>query len=388
MKSYSTPLALAKQLIRLPSYVSDIQDETPAQEFVEEYTRSYLPQMSVTRQYLLDSTRYNLIIKGSQAPKLLVLAHIDTVQPKDGWLTDPLLPIVKNGSLYGLGAADMKSSLAAFLWTLAQPEQQSIRDSVILLVYGDEEYDFKGMQRFMADDLSGIAPVMTLSLDGGLEVSTGCRGVIELNLTIQGLSGHASNPANGVNVITQTVEALQVVSDQLAAYRDPILGAATANLAAFTGGTLMTFDGQSIWAREGNVIPDRAEVVFEVRTPVAELTAQCVLERITAALAARNLQLVDSAIRHNIAPWPAVDDTKFLSMLQFVYIQAGVPFQRADETLRGYIDAQMVAERIAAPTCIIGTGGSNKHGANENVALQDIDRAARIYEALLRRLSL
>lgn len=47
----------------------------------------------------------------------------------------------------------------------------------------------------------------------------------------------------------------------------------------------------------------------------------------------------------------------------------------------------MVAEKIPAPTFIIGTGGDNKHGANENVPLDNIEQAVRIYRALIRKVA-
>ncbi|HEX9153872.1 MAG TPA: M20/M25/M40 family metallo-hydrolase, partial [Candidatus Saccharimonadales bacterium] len=111
MKTYKTPLELAKKLISLPSYVSETQDETPAIEFLEQYIRVNLPELIIERQIIAKgSPRCNLIIRGKGEPKLFVLGHIDTVQPKEGWSTDPFKPVIRDGKLYGLGAADMKSS--------------------------------------------------------------------------------------------------------------------------------------------------------------------------------------------------------------------------------------------------------------------------------------
>ncbi len=385
----NTPLELTKKLVSLPSYVDGIQNEMPAIEFLEKYIQANLPELTVERQRITeDSPRCNLIVRGRNQPKLFVLGHIDTVQPKKDWATNPLEPVVENGRLYGLGAADMKGGLAAFLWALVQNKQAIALDNLMLLIYVDEEYDFKGILRFIADaEIANLKPAMTLSLDGDLEVATGCRGVIELKLLVQGKSGHASNPANGVNAIAETVSALQTASQELANFVDPDLGAATSNIAYLRGGTQqMNADGEIVWPQEGNIIADTAEVIFEVRTPVPEVNAATVLQMVEQQLNARGLVLRQSTVRHDIRPWPVVYDKASLRVLKSIYNRANVPFELSNRALTGYIDAQMVAERIAAPTFIIGTGGENKHGANENVPVENIEAAAKVYAALLQTL--
>lgn len=71
-------------------------------------------------------------------------------------------------------------------------------------------------------------------------------------------------------------------------------------------------------------------------------------------------------------------------MLKKIYVSANVPIMLSNRKLQGYIDAQMVAEKITAPTIIIGTGGSNKHGTDENVPLKNIEDATKVYAALLQ----
>lgn len=303
MTTYSTPLALAKKLITLPSYVNDSQDETPATDFLFDFLLETFPDMIVEKQYLNDSKRCNLILRGSKTPKLFVLGHIDTVQPKGGWQTNPLGPVVKDGSLYGLGASDMKSSLAAFLWTLAQEQATINRDELMLLIYIDEEYDFKGIKRFLADKASSIVPRFTLSLDGELAVATGCRGLIEISMAVKGKSGHSSNPDNGINAITATISALQATSQALAAFTDPELGQTTTNIAYLQGGTLQIGE-ENVWLRNGNIIPDTVEFVFEVRPSTSRINAERVLQELGRSFGQNGLTPESVTIRHDIAPWP------------------------------------------------------------------------------------
>src|SRR4029077_16581139 len=137
-------LALAKQYIAISSFVDDNTDEQVLVDFLETLIRSKRPDLLVQRQFLSGSKRANLIVKGPGNIKLLVVGHVDTVQPNDGWQTDPVTPIVRGGKLYGLGAADMKGSMAAFLTAMC--DKDVTLDGLMLLLYADEEYNFEGMR--------------------------------------------------------------------------------------------------------------------------------------------------------------------------------------------------------------------------------------------------
>lgn len=386
MIDYSTVLSLASGLVSVPSYVDDNQDETELTELIAGFLDTVLPEMTVERQYLEGSARCNLILKGKGELKLLVLGHVDTVHPHDGWSTNPLTPVIKQGKLYGLGASDMKGSLAAFLWALAQEKDTLSLDNLMLLMYVDEEYDFKGIKRFVDDpDATKIAPHMILSLDGELEVGSGCRGLIEINLLINGLSGHSSNPQCGVNAITEAIEALQDLNHELSKFVDPDLGPTTMNVAYLQGGAMQKKDkGEISWLREGNNIPDAADITVEVRPSVGEVDAEFVLRLIERFMEKRRLKVVKTGVRHDIAPWPVAFDQKSIALLENAYLKSGVPFKKANRKFQGYVDAHLVAEKFRAPTFIIGAGGNNKHAADENVPLENLEQAAGLYRSLLR----
>lgn len=381
MTPYTSTLELTKQFVAIPSYVDKDQDESAAQEFLYNYLQKAFPEMPIKKQYLQNSKRFNLIL-GNDNPELLVVGHIDTVQPKNGWQTDPLVPTVKNNILYGLGAADMKGSLAAFIVALQRVKSAHSLGDVQLAVYIDEEYDFLGMKRLIST--AAPSPQQVLSLDGELKLATGCRGLIELRLRAKGRSGHSANPLSGINAITQTVEVLNDVSAKLSVYTDAELGATTTNLAYIKGGVLRQGAKGEYWAGEGNAIADTAEVVFEVRSARREITATYVLEMIVGECKTRKLELIEQMVRHDIPPWEADYSEQNIEPYKKAFAKANVPFVLSDRRAQGYIDAQMIAEATGAPTYIIGTGGNNKHGPNENVPVENLERATRVYEALLK----
>src|SRR5262245_8710308 len=98
-------IALAKQVVAIPSYVDDQTDERALVIFLETFFRERLPKLSVACQSLPGSERANIVVRGPGEPKLLVVGHIDTVPPNDDWRTNPVVPVVRGGNLYGLGAA-------------------------------------------------------------------------------------------------------------------------------------------------------------------------------------------------------------------------------------------------------------------------------------------
>ena len=293
---------LAGQLIAIPSFVDTNNDECELVEFLENFLKRQLPQLSVERQQLPTSKRANLIVRGRGKTDVLVVGHIDTVQPKDGWETDPFAATIRSGSLYGLGASDMKGSLAAFLAALCDFAKQGDLSRLAILLYVDEEYEFKGMKQFLTSKtVKAMRPRLILSLDGGPQPASGCRGLIELALTVKGKSGHAANPENGVNAITETIAAVNETRLSLSKFQDRYLGATTCNVAYIRGGARRSVDGQIRWQQEGNVIADTAELIFEVRPATTKVTAAKVAKMLEANLNARGLTVEQATTKHDLS---------------------------------------------------------------------------------------
>lgn len=278
----------------------------------------------------------------------------------------------------------MKGSLAAFLCALA--EQKQAIDDIMLFVYVDEEYDFAGMIEFTQSGmLSTISPELIISLDGTLELSSGCRGLVEITATLTGKSGHSSNPENGVNAITQTVYALRELEEAIRIYNDEYLGVSTLNLAYLQGGVVSSEGEPVMLQREGNVIPDFADVTFEIRVSNAELTAEKTMQLFDQFAQQRGLSIKSADVRHDIKPWPVAYGSEKVADLQAAYDLAGVAFKKAARQHSGYIDAQMITETVDTPTFIIGAGGQNKHGADENVPIQNLEDATKLFSVILQK---
>ncbi len=362
-------LELTKQLIVIPSWVGAGCDETKIGEFIYQWLRTNTT-LTVIKQPVKDG-RFNVIATGQGEIKTLIAGHMDTVENRAGWATDPWTPTIKNDRLYGLGATDMKGSLAAGMVALSEAESTN---GVMFLAYCDEEYDFAGMKAFVVEYASKIRPRLVVSLDGysGV-VGNGCRGLIEVSFKFRGKSGHAGRPEMGVNAITSGINLIAKTKRRLASnYSDPILGVTSLNLAYCQGG----LDLGDAYGRQGNNIADLAEFVLDIRPAKVELTAQKVKAIIESYLPGTKLKLEDWAVRHDLGSW-STDTTQITALSGLTG-----PF----ETFGGYVDTQMVWTAFNQPVCL-AIGASTRavaHSPNEYVEIDNLEQTKQNVLSILK----
>lgn len=373
-------IKLTKRLIEIPSFVSKNDDEGLFCEFMYKYLKTNFPTLAINKQYV-GKTRFNILVNPQKNPKILFLGHLDTVQPKFGWKTNPLKLTVKNDKLYGLGTADMKGSVVSLLLTLEELNKTTDLSKIMICLYVDEEYDFYGMKRLTKDFES--MPKLTVSLDGDLDVSSGCRGLIEINCTFLGKSAHASKPFLGVNVIRETNKLIDDLEKFVQKFEDRYLGISTLNIAYIRAGTITKDNNNILWQREGNVIPDYADVTIEARTASKKLDAYTLINQIKQLIKKYKLGLQDIKIRQDLLPWPVAYSSKEFEIIKNAYKKSGLSFRKSDRKFSGYIDAAMLSEKINLPIFIIGAGGENAHGANENTSIENIEKAKEIYKSII-----
>lgn len=377
-------VTLLEELIRIPSYVDETHNENAAIDFLEKYLEVHFPEMSCRRIPVAGTNRANLYLEGSKPTELLFVGHIDTVPPSDGWTTTPLTPTIREDKLYGLGAADMKGGLAVLL-TALEGVAETLRDKIAVLIYIDEEYHFVGMRQLVRDSLfAHHEPKLVISLDGGMDIMSGCRGLIKIDLELVGKSGHASNPDNGVNVITRSMEALSVLKSKLADYSDATLGRSTMNVAYMRAGAVEDIDNPSTMQTVGNVIPNYADIILELRPATPTLNGDSVRLILEQELTDRGIVIKKIDIQHDLHAWPgSFTNKKMTEFLHACYDEADVAWSPVDPQYRGFIDVQMLAETISSPTYVIGAGGNNLHGADEHVPLENLACANRLYTILI-----
>jgi succinyl-diaminopimelate desuccinylase len=152
--------------------------------------------------------------RGSGSPHFGFAGHLDVVPPGEGWSSDAFTPEKRGGLLYGRGAVDMKSSIAAF--AAAAADVQDHAGTVSLIITGDEEgpalYGTPALMDWMAE--RGIRPDMILIGEPTSEarlgdiVKIGRRGTVNMWITVPGMQGHVAYPHRADNPIPKLARAI------------------------------------------------------------------------------------------------------------------------------------------------------------------------------------
>lgn len=372
--------SLTKQLISLPSFDDGSLFERPMSDFLVACAREKFPWLSVTLQEVAPN-RFNVLLRDAAPTRLLVIDQIDTVVPAAGWTTNPLVAVEKSGRIYGLGASDSKGNVAAFLTAL---ESFGETRGLAMLFYVDEEYFFGGMKTFVASDLARtIDPPLILSIDGnGSAFGTGCRGLVEFDLTLRSESGHSAN-AKVAGAIRPFVSTFERFSSWLAARGSTDQGASTAQIAFLRGGLLVaeTESGPSS-GTEGNRVPNFAEAKVEVR-PTAGLGWKEIEEFWRSELAAYPGLAVTLTSVFDYAGFSTSLD-RLDPVIRAVESTLGsVPY--LDLSTFGYLDIAMLRTVYpSAALCSFGVGEPGvTHRANEYVRVDRLEAGVSVYRQIL-----
>lgn len=319
--------------------------------------------------------------RGCGAPMLILAGHTDVVPtgPLEDWDSDPFEPTIRNGLLYGRGAADMKSGLAAMVCAaerfLARREP---RGTLAFLITSDEEGAARHGTRHAVEVLRsrGIRPhyaivgEATAAARLGDRIVIGRRGSLGCNLRVLGRQGHVAYPDKADNPIHRLAPALaELVAtrwDEGNAHFPPT-SFQISNLHSGTGAN--------------NVIPGHADLIFNFRF-CTESTAEDLKTRVTEILNRHGL-------RYEADWWLSGEPflTRDGELIQAA--QASI----ADITGQtptlftggGTSDARFLAP-WGAQTVEIGPVNDSIHKVNEHVAIADLMPLSMIYERILDRL--
>jgi len=304
--------------------------------------------------------------------ELLIAGHIDTVPPSGGWTVPQ--HTVRHGRYHALGAADTKAAVAA---GLVAARQAGPTKGVGYLLYCDEEYEFVGMKHFVAHHAE-VRPEATLSLCGApAQVMSGCRGLLEVAITLRGHGGHASRPHSGRSVTHALHAVLSRLADWVARHDKPyrtVLNVAAIHAGSLPADTVFSGGPPRVEAIP-NRIPDGAWALLEFRTGAPEVTARAVRKVIENALDAVNFKqpmCVDLARFDVHLEMPGyASEARALQRLTR-------PFQSlhhgrcADPDNTGYIDVALISGRDGTPALCMGPIKGGAHAADEWVDLESL----------------
>ena len=374
--SDSPVLTLARDLISRPSV-------TPEDAGCQQMMADYLERLGFTIEPMVFHDTTNLWARrGNEGPLFCFAGHTDVVPPGplDKWDTPPFEPTIRDGLLYGRGAADMKGSLAAMLvaverFVTSNPQHQG---SIAFLITSDEEGPFINGTPKVVETLEARNEKITWCLVGepsstrllGDVVKNGRRGSITGDLLVKGIQGHVAYPHLGRNPIHQAAPALaelaSTVWDQGNAFFPPT-SFQIPNISAGTGAS--------------NVIPGELQVQFNFRFST-ELTAEQIKERVRAILDRHGLEY---DLTWTLSGHPFLTSTGDLVEATVAAIEEVQGFRPELSTSGGTSDGRFIAP-TGAQVIELGPLNATIHKLNECVKVADLDTLADVYTAILRRL--
>ena len=323
-------------------------------------------------------------VHGDGGPTLVLLGHTDVVPPgpRESWSSDPFEPEIRDGLLYGRGAADMKGSVAAFVIALerfvaAHPDHPG---RVALLLTSDEEGDAVDGVRKVADAFRLRGERIDWCITGepssmarlGDLLRVGRRGTLSATLTVRGIQGHIAYPEKARNPIHQAMPALAELS---ARHWDkgfetfPPTSLQISNIHAGTGAN--------------NVIPGELQVLFNLRYnptwDAAQLEQQCedVLRR----------HGLDYAVHWHRGGEPFYTPEGPLRAAAREVLGAFAGALPEESTGGGTSDARFIAP-LGAQCIEIGPVNASIHKVDEHVSVADLQSLPDLYQALIERLML
>lgn len=370
------PIPYLRRLVAIPSDADTVLPEGPVEAGLTAALRGIiatdLPGWEI-RSFLVGKGRENILVsKPGDRIRLLFIGHMDVVRDGTGW-TRPVRGEAVGDRFYGRGSTDMKGGIASILSALGHAEATGAT-GVGALFYCDEEYSFAGMKTFLAAAPADLRPDLVVCPEPTQEkLRAGCRGILELRVTIHGRRGHAARPQTGVNAFDAFSSSIAALRSTLSSMNDPELGKPTLCVSSVQCG--VGKDGRVESFDIGNVIPDTCRALIDIRT-VPGITIEEVTRVLTDAAVAVGASLhVEAELRLGSFR----TDRSSLTIVEAAQRETLGSVTYEDPGEGGYSDAQMLAEAWSVPAVIWGPKGANMHGPDEHVETASVERLARAF---------
>ena len=366
-------IALAKELIARPSVTPDDQG---CQRLI---TERLAPIGFTAEEMNFGDTKNLWLRRGTSGPLLCFAGHTDVVPPgpAEQWTSPPFEPAERDGRLYGRGAADMKSSIAAFVAACEAfvAEHPHHKGSIALLITSDEEGDARDGTVRVVETLKARGETIDYCIVGeptavsalGDTVKNGRRGSLSGTLAVKGRQGHIAYPHLADNPVHRAAAALaELAAEQWDAGNEyfPPTGFQISNIAAGTGAT--------------NVIPGELTVKFNFRFSTAS-NSDGLKRRVHAILDRHGLQY---DLQWSLSGQPFLTEAGRLTECAQNAAEKICGIKAALSTTGGTSDGRFIKD-IARELIELGPVNATIHQIDEHIAAADIPRLARIYQTML-----
>lgn len=372
----SETLTLAKDLISRASV-------TPEDGGCQKLIASRLEKIGFKAEHLCFSEVDNLwITHGNGAPYLIYVGHTDVVPtgPLENWTSDPFQPEIRDGYLYGRGAADMKGSVACMVTALERfiKDHPDHKGTVGMLLTSDEEGPSIDGTRRVVNYLNSKNIKIDWCLVGeptciqtvGDVIKNGRRGSLGATLKVYGVQGHVAYPQNASNPIHLVSPALVELSNTVWDNGNEFYPPTSFQISNIHGGT-----------GADNVIPGHVDIMFNFRFST-KVTHEELRQRVEKILDNHQLSY-DIDWRLSGEPFLTLKGKLLDAVIASVKEITGNSPEIS--TSGGTSDGRFIAP-TGAEVVELGPVNASIHKIDENVKVEDLGILSNIFEKVLIKL--
>ncbi|MDO9127095.1 MAG: succinyl-diaminopimelate desuccinylase [Parvibaculum sp.] len=318
---------------------------------------------------------------GSGHPHFCFAGHTDVVPvgQTDAWSVDPFAADIKDGRLYGRGAADMKSAVASFVAAAERISREGFQGSISLLITGDEEGPGINGTKKMLEALAARNETIDHCIVGeptcveklGDMIKVGRRGSINGWLTVHGTQGHVAYPHLADNPVPRLLEMLRRLDAHVLDEGTDHFQPSNLEVTTVDVGNTAT-----------NVIPGSAQATLNIRFNDLHTGASLdkwmrgLLDAVTAEMGG------SYSFKTSISGEAFITQPGPFSALIAEAAQDVTGIVPELSTTGGTSDARFI--RAYAPVVEFGLPNATMHKADENTGVSEIRQLADIYETVLR----
>ncbi|MDH5445877.1 MAG: succinyl-diaminopimelate desuccinylase [Gammaproteobacteria bacterium] len=320
--------------------------------------------------------------KGTDGPVLAFAGHTDVVPtgPESNWQSPPFEPTIKDGILYGRGAADMKGSLAAMVTACERfiNQHPDHKGSIAFLITSDEEGPAKDGTVKVIEHLEARGEKIDMCLVGeptstskvGDVIKNGRRGSLGCTLTVHGQQGHVAYPHLADNPVHRFAPAMAELTSEVWDEGNEFFPATTFQISNINAGTGAT-----------NVIPGDLEIIFNFRFST-EVTDEQLRQRTEAILNKHDLKY---SIDWALSGQPFLTPKGELVDAMKTAIKMVCGYETELSTSGGTSDGRFIAP-TGSQVVELGPLNATIHKLDECVSIEELDQLSAIYEEIVNNL--
>ncbi|MFD1361900.1 M20 family metallopeptidase [Lentibacillus salinarum] len=364
-----------QELIRIDSTNPPGNENNVTKKLAERCDETGLPYKITD----IESNRSNfeISLKGEGKGKLIFCGHMDTVLAgEQPWKYSPFCGELVEEKLYGRGASDMKSGLAAMFLAIESlfQEKQELSKEIVFLATAGEEVDSCGARQYLQDDDMREVEALVIGEPTNEKVVVGHKGALWVEVVTFGKTAHGAMPDQGINAVEWMGRVIQIVESLKLDWKisKSPLGESSVSANKMEGGV------------QTNVIPDRCTLNIDIRTVAPQSHEQ---------LFAELRQKLNDLFSKEDAPTFEMNELlnrpSILTDKSSPIITKALSVKENDpDSVYGvsyYTDGAVLNPESAVPTLIYGPGNEKlAHQPNEYVDVDAYVRSIDFYKQLIR----